>query len=244
MGVQPPLSELMHMISSPVFCSFDTASLDQCLSWAKLVGAVTQPKTGLEFFMAQGPAGIQQLTAQIGPNRLFLDLKLHDIPNTVASALLSVLPLQAGFITLHSSGGAAMMLAARDVAATAGAARPKLLGVTVLTSLDNDDLASVGQERDSTAQVVRLAKLAQDSGLDGVICAPTEIKAIRAVCGSDFILMVPGIRPAWAASNDQKRTLTPREAMDAGATYLVIGRPITTAPDPLAAAQKINAELA
>jgi orotidine-5'-phosphate decarboxylase len=230
-------------MTSPVFCSFDTPSLDQCLAWHEALGAITQPKVGLEFFMAQGPAGVQRVVGQAGAGRLFLDLKLHDIPNTVAGALRSLLPLQAGFITIHTSGGSAMMQAARDVAASAGMARPKLLGVTALTSLDAADLAAVGQDADSAAQVVRLARLAQQAGLDGVICAPTEIAALRAACGQDFILMVPGIRPTWADANDQKRVLTPRQAIDAGATYLVIGRPITAAADPLAAAQRINAEL-
>ena len=137
-----------------------------------------------------------------------------------------------------------MMRAAADAAAKAGAHRPKLLGVTVLTSLDAADLATVGQDKDTTAQTVRLAALAKVNGLDGVICSPEEIPAIRAALGPDFILMVPGIRPTWAAANDQKRIMTPREAMQAGATHLVIGRPITKADDPAKAARRIADELA
>ncbi len=227
---------------SPVFCALDTPDLQEAKQQAMLLaGQVGGIKLGLEFFMAQGHAGVAAVRPPQLP--LFLDVKLHDIPNTVAGALASLLPLSPDFVTIHTSGGEAMMTAARDVAAQADNP-PKLLGVTVLTSLDSDDLASVGQDKDTRAQVVRLAKLAQAAELDGVICAPTEIAALRAACGPDFILMVPGIRPAWAASNDQKRVMTPREAMGAGATHLVIGRPITAAADPLAAAQKINAELA
>jgi len=147
-------------------------------------------------------------------------------------------------MTIHASGGAAMLRAAADAAAKAGAARPKLLAVTVLTSLDSSDLASLGQDTDTTRQVVRLAQLAKDNGIDGVICSPEEIPALRAALGPDFILMVPGIRPEWASANDQKRTLTPRQARDAGASYLVIGRPITKAANPAEAAQLIAAELA
>lgn len=227
---------------SPVFCALDTPDLQEAKQQAMLLaGQVGGIKLGLEFFMAQGQAGIAAVRPPQLP--LFLDVKLHDIPNTVAGALAALLPLSPDFVTIHTSGGEAMMTAARDVASQADNP-PKLLGVTVLTSLDSDDLASVGQDKDTRAQVVRLAKLAQSAGLDGVICAPTEIAALRTACGPDFTLMVPGIRPAWAASNDQKRVMTPREAMSAGASHLVIGRPITAAADPLAAAQKINAELA
>jgi orotidine-5'-phosphate decarboxylase len=228
-------------MTSPVFCAIDTSDIHEAKNLAMLLaGQVGGIKLGLEFFMAQGHAGIAAVRPPQLP--LFLDVKLHDIPNTVAGALWALLPLCPDFVTVHTSGGTAMMTAARDVASQADTP-PKLLGVTVLTSMDSDDLSAVGQDKDTRAQVVRLAKLAQASGLDGVICAPTEIAALRAACGNDFILMVPGIRPAWAASHDQKRVLTPREAMTAGATHLVIGRPITAAADPLVAAQKINAEL-
>jgi len=229
-------------MTSPIFCAIDTPDTQEAAHLAQLLaGQVGGIKLGLEFFMAQGHAGVAAVRPKHLP--LFLDVKLHDIPNTVAGALASLLPLTPDFVTIHTSGGTAMMTAARDVAAQAEKP-PKLLGVTVLTSMDSDDLTAVGQDKDTRAQVTRLAKLAQAAGLDGVICAPTEIAALRAACGSDFILMVPGIRPAWAASNDQKRVLTPREAMSAGATHLVIGRPITASADPLEAAQRVNAELA
>jgi orotidine-5'-phosphate decarboxylase len=230
-------------MTNPIFCAIDTPDPVQAAQLAASIGGhVHGIKLGLEFFMAQGSTGIAAARPANVP--LFLDVKLHDIPNTVAGALQALLPLHADFITIHTSGGAAMMRAACDTAAKAGTTRPKLLGVTVLTSLDSDDLAAVGQDRDATAQVVRLGRLAQASGLDGVICAPTEITALRAACGKDFILMVPGIRPSWAAAGDQKRVMTPREAIAAGATYLVIGRPITAAPNPEQAAARIVAELA
>ena len=228
---------------NPIFCAIDTTDLAAAEKLVdSLRGCIGGIKLGLEFFMAHGAAGYRAIAAKGLP--IFLDLKLHDIPNTVAGALTSLLPLQPAFVTLHAAGGAAMMRAAADVAAKAGAARPKLLAVTILTSLDSTDLAAAGMDTDTTRQVVRLAKLAKDSGMDGAICSPEEIPAIRAALGNDFILMVPGIRPEWAAANDQKRTLTPRQAKDAGANYLVIGRPITKAENPAQAAQRITTELA
>jgi orotidine-5'-phosphate decarboxylase len=206
-----------------------------------LRGKVGGIKLGMEFFMAHGSAGYRAIAAKGLP--IFLDLKLHDIPNTVAGAVASLLPLRPAFMTVHAAGGSAMMRAAAEAAAKIGKDRPRILAVTVLTSLDAGDLTATGQDSDTTAQVLRLARLAKDSGLDGVICSPEEITPLRAELGADFILMVPGIRPAWAASNDQKRVMTPREAQDAGATYLVIGRPITRAEAPAQAAEKITKEL-
>lgn len=230
------------MTTNPIFCAIDAHDLDRAVAVAtQLRGHVGGLKLGLEFFLAQGAAGYREV-AKLGLP-IFLDLKLHDIPNTVAGAMTSLLPLHPNFVTIHTSGGKAMMQAAVKAAASAGANRPKILGVTVLTSMDGNDLASVGQETDSGRQVLRLAKLAQDSGLDGVICSPAEVAMLRAQLGPDFILMVPGIRPTWAAAQDQKRVMTPREAVAAGATYLVIGRPITGDPAPAEAAQRIVAEL-
>lgn len=229
-------------MESPVFCALDTHDPAFARNLAqKLKGRVRGLKVGLEYFMANGPKGYDQF-AELGLP-IFLDVKLHDIPNTVAGGIKSLLPLQPDFITIHTSGGASMMKAAAEAAASAAGKRPKILGVTVLTSLDANDLAQVGQEADPTRQAERLAVLAKDSGLDGVICSPAEVAALRKACGPDFVLMVPGIRPAWAAANDQKRVMTPREAMQAGATYLVIGRPITGASDPAEAAQRISDEL-
>jgi orotidine-5'-phosphate decarboxylase len=227
---------------NPIFCAVDTPNIEKA---EKLVDSLKESvggiKLGLEFFMATGPEGYRKI-AKKGLS-IFLDLKLHDIPNTVAGAISSLLPLKPSFITVHASGGPAMLRAASDAAAKAGVDRPKLLAVTVLTSLDKDDLTKVGQGADVAAQVVRLAEVAKDSGIDGVICAPAEIPALRKALGKDFILMVPGIRPDWASSDDQKRAMTPKEAHEAGASYLVIGRPITKAEDPAAAAKRILAEL-
>jgi len=231
------------MSSNPIFCAVDTPDLVKAEKLGgQLRGHVHGLKLGLEFFMAQGATGYRALSGFGGP--VFLDVKLHDIPNTVAGAVTSLLPLQPGFMTIHTSGGPAMMRAAAETAAKAGQMRPKLLGVTVLTSLDAKDLAAVGQDTHTAQQVTRLAKLAKESGLDGVVCSPEEVKVLRQTLGPDFILMVPGIRPSWAAAGDQKRVMTPREAINAGATYLVIGRPITGAADPAEAAQRITQELA
>ncbi len=227
------------MDRNPILCAIDTPDLARAQTLiAATQGAVGGVKLGLEFFVAQGPEGIRKAAA--GQRNLFLDLKLHDIPNTVAGAVKSVLPLDPLLLTIHAGGGPAMMRAAAEAR---GAARTKLLGVTVLTSLDDSDLAAVGQSGPTTAQVRRLALLAQESGLDGVICSPQEIAMLREACRKDFLIVVPGIRPAGVAAQDQKRVQTPRDAIAAGADWLVIGRPITGAPDPGAAARAILAEI-
>jgi len=204
-------------------------------------------KLGLEFFGAAGPEGVHTVKVQAPDTPLFLDLKFHDIPNTVAGVLRSIAPLAPTMLTLHSSGGAEMMKAAVTAAAEgaeqAGVVRPLLLAVTVLTSLDDADLAAVGQSTPAAEQVVRLAKLAQACGMDGVVCSAREIEPIRAACGKDFILVVPGIRPAGASHGDQKRVVTPAAAISSGATCLVVGRPIVQADDPVKAAQNIVGEI-
>ncbi len=228
-------------MTSPVFCALDTKDLDHAERLAEsLLGHVGGVKLGLEFFLAHGAEGYRRI-AKLGMP-IFLDVKLHDIPNTVAGAVASLLPLRPAFITIHAAGGAAMMRAAADSAAKAGADRPKILAVTVLTSLDAKDLAAVGQDGDAARQVARLARLAKDSGVDGAVCSPEEVAVLRAELGKDFTLMVPGIRPTWASAGDQKRVMTPREAMRLGATHLVIGRPITGADSPVDAAERIAAE--
>lgn len=227
---------------NPIFCAVDTPDLDKAQKLAaNLKGHVGGLKLGLEFFLAHGEAGYRRLAEAGLP--IFLDLKLHDIPNTVAGAVSSLLALQPDFTTLHSTGGPAMMRAAAEAAAKSTGKRPKLLGVTVLTSMDSADLAAVGMEPNPAAQVRRLANLAKTNGLDGIVCSPEEVAAMRKALGPEFILMVPGIRPSWAAKGDQKRVMTPREAVDAGATYLVIGRPITGAENPADAAKRIADEL-
>lgn len=237
--------------SSRVLVALDTPDVDKARDLsATLKGKVGAIKLGLEFFNAAGPQGVRAVTAPDGgkPAPFFLDLKFHDIPNTVAGAVRSVTPLQPMILNIHAAGGPAMMKAAKDAAdqtaASLGIIPPLLIAVTVLTSLDGEDLNAVGQGADTSAQAIRLARLTQDCGLDGVVCSSQEIAAIRKACGPDFKLIVPGIRPAGSAVGDQKRVMTPRQAVEIGADWLVIGRPITAAPDPAAAAAAIAAELA
>ncbi len=234
------------MSANPIYCALDTTDVDGASRLAAaLKGTVGGIKLGLEFFTAHGPEGIRRV-AQGVP--LFLDLKLHDIPNTVAGAVRAVVPLGAAMTTLHASGGAAMMRAAADAAreteAKSGTRRPLLLGVTVLTSLDEPMLGRIGMAGPMAEAAKRLAALAQESGCDGAVCSPHEVASLRAQCGPGFKLVVPGIRPAGSAADDQKRTLAPKEALAAGADVLVIGRPITGAADPAAAARAIAASLA
>jgi len=197
-------------------------------------------KLGLEFFVANGPQGVR---AVAGPAPLFLDLKLHDIPNTVAGGVRSACNVNPRFLTIHASGGEAMMRAAAEAAKAAGSSRPMLLGISVLTSLDDSDLKAVGQNGPVRDQARRLAALAQKSGLDGMVCSPHELEALRAECGRNFLLVTPGIRPSWASAQDQKRATTPADAIRLGADYLVIGRPITQADDPAAALARIADEI-
>jgi orotidine-5'-phosphate decarboxylase len=185
-------------------------------------------KLGLEFFVANGPAGVRG----IGGRPVFLDLKLHDIPNTVAGAVRAVSPLGVRMLTLHATGGAAMIAAARDAAEAVGPDRPMLLAVTVLTSLDAAALAATGVADAPAQQVVRLGKLAIEAGADGLVCSAHEVAPLRAGLGPGVKLVVPGIRPAGSAAGDQVRTMTPREALAAGADWIVVGRPITGAADP------------
>lgn len=236
----------MSTAVSRVLVALDTTSVADAVDRARAMrGAVAGVKLGLEFFNANGPAGVRQVIAEGLP--LFLDLKFHDIPNTVAGAVRAVTPLGPYMLNVHASGGTAMMRAALDAAvdtaATVGVRRPLVIGVTVLTSLADDDLAAVGQQGPAGDQVRRLAALAQAAGLDGVVCAPQEIEVLRKECGRDFVLVTPGIRPAGAAVGDQKRVMTPGEAVRRGADYLVIGRPITASSDPAAAARDIAAEI-
>jgi orotidine-5'-phosphate decarboxylase len=232
--------------ASPVFVALDTTDPVQAAAWARrLNGLVGGVKLGLEYFVANGPAGIAPVSDLGMP--LFIDLKLHDIPNTVAAAMRGVVRLNAAITTIHASGGAAMMRAtmdaARDEAAKRGVAAPAVVAVTVLTSLDQAAAAAVGYAGQVLDQVKRLAALAQDSGVDGIVCSPHEAAAVRALCGPDFKLVVPGIRPAWSEAGDQKRFTTPAEARAKGADVLVIGRPIIAAADPEAAARRIADEL-
>lgn len=198
-------------------------------------------KLGLELFAAQGPDAVRRLAARAP---VFLDLKLHDIPNTVAGAMRALAPLRPAMLTLHAAGGAAMIAAAREAAeAAGGAARPILLAVTVLTSLDEAALAATGVAGGAAAQVVRLGRLAMAAGADGLVCSPREVAPLRQALGAAPLLVVPGIRPAGSAAGDQARTATPEQAVADGADWIVLGRPITGAADPVAAAAAIAASL-
>jgi orotidine-5'-phosphate decarboxylase len=198
-------------------------------------------KVGKELFTAAGPALVEQLaTRGFG---VFLDLKFHDIPNTVAAACRAAARLGVWMLNVHASGGRAMLAAARD-AIPVGLDAPRLIAVTLLTSMEQSDLNELGISGTPDQVVLRLAALTNACGLDGVVCSAREAAAVRAQCGDGFALVTPGIRPADAASDDQQRIATPAGAIRAGATYLVIGRPITRAPDPLAALERLNAEVA
>jgi orotidine-5'-phosphate decarboxylase len=198
-------------------------------------------KVGLELFVAAGPAVIEPLVAR--GHSVFLDLKLHDIPNTVAGAVRSAAALGVKMMTLHAAGGPAMLSAAR--AALDGIANPpELLAVTVLTSMDQAQLNGVGLDRSPAGQVELLARMGLEAGIRGFVCSPQEVSALRALTGPEGVLVIPGIRPAGAAIGDQKRIATPAEALRQGASYLVVGRPITQAPDPAEAAEAILKEMA
>jgi orotidine-5'-phosphate decarboxylase len=209
----------------------------------KLQGVVDFFKVGSELFTAAGPAVVRELSES--GSRVFLDLKFHDIPATVAGAVAAAAGLGAELVDVHASGGPAMMKAAIEAAARAGAGRrPLVFGITVLTHLADPDLLAMGWGRSSRDQAVSLARLAQQSGLDGVVASAHELEAIREATGGGLALLVPGIRPSWASErHDQSRVATPREAALAGARYVVVGRAITRAPDPRAAAERVREEL-
>ncbi|MFQ5783204.1 MAG: orotidine-5'-phosphate decarboxylase [Alphaproteobacteria bacterium] len=230
-----------------LLCAIDTVDLDGAVSIARsLPGVVGGVKLGLEFCTAHGPAGVAAVTESGLP--LFLDLKFYDIPNTVAGAIRASAAFNPFMITVHVAGGPAMLRAAMAasfrVGEGNGGRRPLVVGITVLTSFDDDDVAAVGMRGPLPDQVRRLAGLAQENGLDGVVASAYEITDLRAQCGEDFKLVVPGIRPAWSSADDQKRIVTPADAMRRGADYLVIGRPITRSDDPPAAARRILEDVA
>lgn len=221
----------------PIFVALDTPDLDRALQLTRAVrehaGGV---KLGLEFFSAQGPAGIKQV-AELGLP-IFLDLKLHDIPNTVAKAVKALVPLNPVILTVHAAGGRAMLEAAKAAAPAA----TRVIAVTVLTSLDATDLAQAGVIGSPAEQVERLAELARDAGLDGVVCSGVEVRAARSAWPDGFFV-VPGVRSAGGEPSDQKRVVTPAQALDDGASVLVIGRPITAAANPGQAIRAIAAGL-
>jgi orotidine-5'-phosphate decarboxylase len=225
------------MKTNPVFVALDFPRLETAEAVARKVkDHVGGLKLGLEFFCAHGHHGVHEI-AKIGLP-LFLDLKLHDIPNTVAGAMQAIHVLEPAIVTVHASGGRAMM---EDAKAAAGE-HCKVVAVTLLTSLDEGDMAATGMSGKPHDQVMRLAELAERAGLDGIVCSGHEVAAVHSQWKDGF-LVVPGLRPAGGKLGDQKRAVTPRQARDAGASVLVIGRPIARADDPVAAARAIEATL-
>ncbi len=226
------------MTANPVYVALDTPDVKTALAIAQAVSPhVGGLKVGLEFTMANGPEGIKAIVALGMP--VFLDVKLHDIPNTVAGAVRALVSLGVSIINVHTAGGQAMMRAAKDAAGD----KAKIIGVTVLTSLDDSDMDLIGYAEGATMQAMRLAHLARASGLDGVVCGATDLTGIRAACGPDFLTVVPGSRPTGSDVNDQKRFFTPAAARKAGADILILGRPVTAAADPAAAARAVAASL-
>jgi orotidine-5'-phosphate decarboxylase len=231
-----------------ILVALDVATSSEAFALAdRLRGAVGGFKIGSQLFTAAGPEIVRRIVAQ--GDRVFLDLKYHDIPNTVAGAAAAAAELGVWMLNVHASGGRRMLEAARravdDAAARTGRPRPLVIAVTVLTSLDAATLDEVGVHRTPLDQVLRLAELTKTAGLDGVVASPQETEAIRKTCGPEFVIVTPGIRGGTAQSgpDDQQRTLTPSAAVRAGSSYLVVGRPITGAADPREAAKKIAGEL-
>ena len=226
---------------NPIIVALDVPDAEAALNLARqLAPAVGAFKIGKELFVSAGPDIVRAIRDEGGA--VFLDLKFHDIPNTVARAVAAAAQLDVAMLTIHTSGGRDMMVAA-EAAAQEMENPPLVLGVTVLTSMDGNDLNEIGITEDPAAQVERLAKLATEAGLRGLVCSPCEISTLRKVLPRELQLVTPGIRPRGSDADDQKRTLTPAEAIAAGADWLVIGRPITAADDPRVAAETILADL-
>lgn len=226
------------MLAEPVvFCAIDTDNIGQATQWAKEIGPITGGlKLGMEFFNAFGPQGVDEVMKACPSAKLFIDLKYHDIPNTVAGAVRTISRrFKPMYLNVHAAGGTEMMKAARDACDPA----TKLLAVTVLTSLDEGGVRETGHVLPSADLVQHMAVLSKECGMGGVVCSSYEIEALRKICGPDFVLMVPGIRPAGLDIHDQKRVMTPKEALYFGATHLVIGRPITHSDFPAKTAQGI-----
>ncbi len=222
--------------------ALDVSSRDSALALvAALRPRVQRFKVGMELFTACGPPLVREIRDKGG--QVFLDLKFHDIPNSVARAAVAAARLGVGMFTLHLSGGSMMVRRAVDEleahCQVHRVPRPKVLGVTVLTSLSAEDLDQIGVSRSIEDQVAALAGMGKAAGLDGVVCSPREARIIRETCGRDFLIVTPGIRPDGGAADDQSRTLTPKAALEAGADYLVVGRPIVKSDDPLEAAETI-----
>lgn len=234
------------MADDRIITALDVHSLEDMKKLVENLGdSVSFYKVGMELFYSVGPDAVRYLKDQ--GKHVFLDLKVHDIPNTVGQSIRALTRLGADLMTLHGTGGRAMMEAAaeavRDEAAKLNIERPRLLAVTVLTSIDEDAWKEIGGKYSIAESVKNLAKLAKEAGIDGTVSSPYEAKEIREMNGHDFLIVTPGIRPTFAVANDQKRFTTPSQALRDGASHLVIGRPITKAADPKEAAEKILAEI-
>lgn len=234
------------MADERIIAALDVRSMEEVKKLVEGLGnTINFYKVGMELFYAVGPQVIKYL--KDNGKKVFLDLKLHDIPNTVAEGLVSLMKLGVDIFNVHASGGLTMMTKAanrvKEEAAQLGITAPKLIAITVLTSINEDDWAGLGMNTPIDKQVLRLAKLTQQAGLDGVVASPREAKAIRELCGSDFMIITPGVRPQGAKKDDQSRIATPKQALLNGASQLVIGRPIYQAAEPLKAAQHIIAEI-
>ncbi len=230
----------MSTPATTLIAALDVDSSQEAFAIAEKIGpSVEWYKVGKQLFTRCGPELVKGLKQR--GKKVFLDLKYHDIPNTVAQAVRSAAAIGADIVNVHASGGPAMLKAA---AAAAAECQVCLIAVTVLTSLDQQELTAIGIETSPAEQVLKLARLTQDSGLAGVVCSAHEIEQIKKACGNGFLTVVPGIRPAGASAGDQKRIMTPAQAAAAGANYIVVGRPILASPDPVQAAQDIQQELA
>ncbi|MHB1022986.1 MAG: orotidine-5'-phosphate decarboxylase [Acidobacteriaceae bacterium] len=239
----PPHNEVAPLAAARdrLIVALDFPTENQALALVvKLEGTCTWFKVGLELYLAAGNSILEKLRAQ--GHSVFLDLKLHDIPNTVAAAVRTVSSVGASLLTVHSFGGPAMLSAAAEAAASIPGA-PQLLAVTVLTSMDDAQLKAIGVPSSAAVQALRLSQVAKAAGIHGLVCSAQELRLLRGELGSQALLVTPGIRPAGAATNDQKRIATPASAIAAGASMLVVGRPITQAADPAAAASSILAEI-
>ena len=228
-----------------IIVAIDTIDTNEALKITKLIPDVGAFKLGLEYFCANGPKGISKIS-ETGV-KIFLDLKFHDIPNTVAGAIRASLNLEPYMMTVHLSGGYNMldrtMEEVKEYCSKKSLKRPLILGVSVLTSIDNSDFSALGIKGKVEDQVVRLAKLAEYAGLDGLVCSAKELKIVKREVGKNLILVTPGIRPTGGAINDQKRIVTPAQAIKDGANFLVIGRPITSVDDPQEALNNISLEI-
>ena len=234
-------------VEDRIIVPLDVPTEAQAIALVEQLPQVTFWKVGLELFVSSGPEIIRSLKNR--QKRVFLDLKFHDIPNTISGAIRQASAYGVDLITIHATAGRlalqAASMAAVEGSKKAGCPSPKLIAITLLTSLTSRDLAfDLKIPIELAEYALQMALLAQESGLNGAVCSPQEVSQLRSVCGDDFLLVCPGVRPTWAQANDQKRSMTPSDAIKVGADYLVIGRPITAAPDPVAAWEKVCEELA